>query len=409
MDHSRSAALALDAADPLRGLRDRFDLPEGVIYLDGNSLGALPKATAPAIADLVSRQWGRDLITSWNRNGWIELPARIGALIAPLIGAHPDEVMAADSTSVNIFKAVAGARAMRPDRRVILAEAGDFPTDLHILQGLAATLGDVELRFVPPEQVVASLTDEVAVLLLTHVHYRSGEIRDMAGITAAAHASGALTVWDLSHSAGVIKVELDACRADFAVGCGYKFLNGGPGAPAYIHVARRHQQAFRSPLTGWLGHARPFAFIDEYEPGPGMARTLCGTPPMLSLKGLEMGLLAFDGVDPSALHAKAGRLGDLFIALVDERLPELTFIGPRDAARRGGQVAFAHEGAYALVQALIARGVIGDFRAPDAARFGLSPMTTRFVDVWDAVEHMAQVMSSGEWRDPRFNQRAAVT
>lgn len=314
---SRQTCLDRDAADPLGGMRARFSLPEGVIYLDGNSLGALPVAAAAAVRQSVERQWGQDLIASWNTHGWIGLPQRVGSKIARLIGAAADEVVAADSVSVNLFKLAAAAVAARPDRPVVLTEAGDFPTDLYILQGLAGMRPDVELRAVAPGGIEAALDGRTAVVLLSHVHYRSGAVRDMAGLSTAIRAVGALSLWDLSHSAGVLDVDLNRDGADLAAGCGYKYLNGGPGAPAYLFVARRHQAALRNPLSGWMGHARPFDFIDDYAPAPGIDRWLCGTPPILSLTALNAALDAFDGVDMAAVRAKAGALGDLFIERVE--------------------------------------------------------------------------------------------
>ncbi|MDO8911343.1 MAG: kynureninase [Phenylobacterium sp.] len=406
---TRDEALALDRADPLAARRDLFELEEGLIYLDGNSLGALPKAVKGRLAQAVEAEWGRGLIRSWNSAGWIDLPSHVGAKIAALIGAAPDEVIAADSTSVNLFKLAAGALAMRPGRKVILSEPGNFPTDLYILQGLAQFLPGVELRLVDPGGLPDALDDSVALLLLTHAHYKSGELHDMTALTTWAHEVGALALWDLSHSAGALEVDLTGADADLAVGCGYKYLNGGPGAPAFAFVARRHQAEFQSPLTGWMGHAQPFAFSDDYAPGQGMLRTLCGTPSVLGLTALEAALSAFDGVEMSALRAKSRALGDLFLDLVAERCPDLGVACPRDSAKRGSQVSLTHPNGYPIVQALIARGVVGDFRAPDVLRFGLAPLYVRYVDVWDAVDHLAQVMAHEEWREPRFNQVAAVT
>lgn len=406
---TRDDALALDRADPLATRRDLFELEEGLIYLDGNSLGALPKAVKGRLAQAVEAEWGRGLIRSWNSAGWIDLPSHVGAKIAALIGAAPDEVIAADSTSVNLFKLAAGALALRPGRKVILSEPGNFPTDLYILQGLAQFLPGVELRLVEPGGLPDALDDSVALLLLTHAHYKSGELHDMAALTTWAHEVGALALWDLSHSAGALEVDLNGAGADLAVGCGYKYLNGGPGAPAFAFVARRHQADFQSPLTGWMGHAQPFAFRDDYAPGAGMLRTLCGTPSVLGLTALDAALAAFEGLEMSALRAKSRALGDLFLDLVAERCPEFGVGCPRDSDKRGSQVSLTHPNGYPIVQALIARGVVGDFRAPDVLRFGLAPLYVRYVDVWDAVDHLVQVMAGEEWREPRFNQVAAVT
>ena len=407
----RQTCLEMDAADPLASCRDRFDLPNGVIYLDGNSLGALPAAVPGRVRAVVDQQWGRDLIGSWNTHNWIDLPARVGGRIAHLIGAAPDEVIAADSVSVNLFKLAAGALAAQAPRRVIVTEAGDFPTDVYMLQGLARFMPDVELRVVAPGEAADALDDSVALVLLGHVHYRTGQVRDMAAINARARATGVLTLWDLSHSGGVMDVDLNRDGADLAAGCGYKYLNGGPGAPAWLFVARRWQDRMRNPLSGWMGHARPFDFAEDYEPAPGIARWLCGTPPVLSLAALDAALEVFDGLKMTAVRAKAGRLGDLFIQLVENRCTGhgLDLISPREAARRGGQVGFAHPEGWAVMQALIAAGVIGDFRRPDVIRFGFAPLYVRYVDIWDAVETLARILSQETWRDDRFQTLAAVT
>lgn len=410
MTLTRAACEALDRDDPLAAQRALFSLPHGVIYLDGNSLGALPKAVRGAMGQALDREWGQNLIKSWNTAGWIDLPTRVGAKIAPLIGAAPHEVIAADSTSVNLFKLAAAALKLRPGRRTIITEPGNFPTDLYILQGLKAFHPDLEIRVLTPAQIASEpFGDDVAALLLTQVHYKTGEIHDMAALTAKAHAAGALAIWDLSHSAGAIAVDLNGCGADLAVGCGYKYLNGGPGAPAFLFIARHLQADFKTPLSGWMGHARPFAFVDQYEAGEGVMRALCGTPSVLGLKALEAALGAFDGVDMADVRAKSMAMGDLFIRLVEERCPGFGLACPRDGARRGSQVALTHEHGYPIMQALIARGVIGDFRAPDVLRFGFAPLYVRFVDVWDAVGHLVEVMSAEQWREPRFHEVSSVT
>ena len=406
---TRDECLALDRADPLADRRALFDLPEGVIYLDGNSLGALPRAAAAQVAATVGEAWGRGLIRSWNDAGWIDLPQRVGAKIAPLIGAGADEVICADSTSVNIFKLAAGALAMRPGRRVIVSEPGNFPTDLYVLQGLAEMLGNVEIRLAPPEQLGEALREDVALLLLTHAHYKTGRLHDMAGMTARAHEVGALGLWDLSHSAGAMPVDLNAAQVDLAVGCGYKFLNGGPGAPAYAFVARRHHRVFRSPLAGWMGHARPFDFADDYAPGEGMAGLLCGTPAVLGLAALDGALSVFGGVDLGVLRAKAIELGDLFLRLADQRLPGFEIACSRNAGDRGSQISLRHPQAYPIMQALIAEGVVGDFRAPDILRFGMTPLYVGYADIWDAVDRLVAVMTGEAWRAPQHNVRAKVT
>lgn len=408
---TRQDCLDRDAPDPLGAVRGRFSLPDGVIYLDGNSLGALPVAAAKAVREAVERQWGGDLVASWNKHDWIGLPQRVGGRIARLIGAEADEVVAADSVSVNLFKLAAAAVNAQGDRRVILTESGDFPTDLYILQGLVRVMPDIELRVVAPGGIESGLDDGVAVVLLSHVHYRSGAVRDMAALNGSIRAAGAVSLWDLSHSAGVLDVDLNRDGADLAAGCGYKYLNGGPGAPAYLFVARRHQAVLHNPLSGWMGHARPFDFADDYAPAAGVARWLCGTPPILSLTALEAALGAFDGVDMPAARAKAGALGDLFIECVETRCAGkgLALASPREAAARGGQVSFQHPHGWAVMQNLIARGVVGDFRAPDVIRFGFAPLYVRHVDVWDAVRTLGEILDSESWLDTRYQAVTAVT
>lgn len=409
MSFSREACEDLDRKDPLADRRAMFFLPEGMIYLDGNSLGAMPKAIRGRIGQAIDWEWGQGLIQSWNTAGWIDLPSRVGAKIAPLIGAAPDEVIAADSTSVNLFKLAAGALAMRPGRKVIVSEPGNFPTDLYILQGLRDLIPGVELRIVAPAKLHEALDEDVALLLLTHVHYKTGVIHDMAALTARAHAVGALALWDLSHSAGALAVDLNGCGADLAVGCGYKYLNGGPGAPAFLFITKHLQAEFRSPLTGWMGHAKPFGFSDDYAPAGGVLRGLCGTPAVLGLTVLDGALGCFAGVDMGQVRAKSMALGDLFIDLVEDRCEGFGLACPTDARLRGSQVALTHEHGYPIMQALIARKVVGDFRAPDVLRFGFTPLYVRYVDVWDAVDRLAAVMASGEWREPRFHEVSAVT
>lgn len=356
---TRAECEALDGVDPLAGWRARFALPEGVIYLDGNSLGPLPMATAAVVEDVVRRQWGRDLITSWTRHGWVDLPHRLGAKIARLIGAGPDEVIVADSISVNLFKLIAAALQLRPERRVVVAERGNFPTDLYIVQGLGELLGErLELRLVATEAIEAALDQRTALLMLTHVDYRTGRMHDMAGLTRAAHAAGALALWDLAHSAGAVPVDLQAAGVDLAVGCGYKYLNGGPGAPAFLFVAGRWHEQVRQPLSGWFGHARPFDFQPAYQPAPGITRFLAGTPPILSLAALEVGVDLLLEVDRDALRTKSVRLTETFIRLVEDRCAGFGFAlaSPRDGGRRGSQVALRHPEGYPIMQALIARG-----------------------------------------------------
>jgi kynureninase len=409
---SRADCLARDARDPLARVRRSFRLPEGVIYLDGNSLGALPEATPARLAAVIEEEWGHDLIRSWNQHGWIELPRRIGDKIARLVGASPGEVVVADSTSVNLFKLLAAALALNPERRVILSERENFPTDLYMAEGLAGLLGQGHaLKLAAADEIAGALDAETAVLMLTHVNYRSGAMHDMEALTAAAHRAGALALWDLSHSVGAVPVDLRAAGADFAVGCGYKYLNGGPGAPAFLFVAERHQEAFRQPLSGWLGHAEPFAFESGYRPAPGIGRYVAGTPAVLAMAALDAGVDLLLTVDPTALREKSLALTQSFIAAVEALAAgeALTLVTPRDGARRGSQVSFRHADAWPIMQALIARRVIGDFRAPDLLRFGFAPLYTRFVDTWDAAAALADILKTRAWDRPEFHRRTLVT
>ncbi len=409
---SRRDAEALDRADPLAPLRERFALPEGVVYLDGNSLGPLPRVAAERVRRVVEEEWGRDLIRSWNLHGWIDLPARVGDKIARLVGAEPGEVVTADSTSLDLFKLAAAALELRPGRRTIVSERDNFPTDLYVLEGLARLLDrGHELRTVPRDEVLASLDDDVALVVLTQVDYRSGALWDLAVATRAIHDRGALVLWDLAHSAGALPVDLAGAGADLAVGCGYKFLNGGPGAPAFLYAARRHQEALRTPIQGWLGHAEPFAFEAAYRPAPGIDRFRAGTPPVLSLAALDAALDLFAEVETEALRAKSMALGTLFLERVEARCAGFGVepACPRNAEARGSQVSLRHPEGYAIVQALAARRVIGDFRVPDILRFGLAPLYLRYVDVWDAVEHLAQVLERHEWERPELRTRSKVT
>ncbi len=397
--------------DELAAFRDRFVLPDGVIYLDGNSLGALPKATPARVAQVVEQEWGHSLIRSWTDHGWIDLQFRVGEKIGKLIGAAPGTTVVADSTSVNLFKLLAAALDQRPGRSVILTEEGNFPTDLYVAQGLAALLqrGHV-LRSVPAAHLPEALDGQVAVLMLTHVNYRSGAMHDMAALTRAAHAAGALVLWDLSHSVGAVPLCLAADDVDFAVGCGYKYLNGGPGAPAFLHVAQRLQADLQLPLTGWLGHAEPFAFESLYRPASSIARAVVGTPPVLSLAALEVGIDVSLEAPMRAVREKSLRLAEIFMALIEQECGDaFKVLTPSDAAARGSQVSFAHPHGYAIMQALIERGVIGDFRAPDVLRFGLAPLYVRYADVWDAVAVLGEVVRSGIWHEERFQQQLKVT
>jgi kynureninase len=443
----------LDAADPLRGLRELFHVPEGVIYLDGNSLGVMPKAAPARIAQAVTEEWGTQLIRAWNQSGWFDLPQRLGDKLARLVGAQPGELVCTDSTSINLFKVLSAALKIAaedaPERRTLVSERSNFPTDLYIAEGLCRERG-YTLQLVDDAAEITGLlqSGQVAVLMLTHVNYRTGAMHDMAAVSAQAHAAGTLMVWDLAHSAGAVPVALNHDGADFAVGCGYKYLNGGPGAPAFVWVHPRHAERFWQPLSGWWGHAAPFAFTPDYQPAAGITRYLCGTQPILSLTGLECGLDTMLAAEPlggmAALRKKSLALTDLFIALVEQRCAGqgLDLATPRPHAQRGSQVCLSRQdphapplrgslppegavaalgrpgggesGAYAIVQALIARGVIGDFRAgdaqvPDILRFGFTPLYLGFEDVWNAVEHLREVLATDEWRRPEFNQKNAVT
>lgn len=403
---TRDEARALDAADPLRGYRDRFVLPEGVIYLDGNSLGALPRATAAALADTAERQWGERLIRSWNES-WIDAPQRIGGKIARLIGAQADEVIVSDSTSANLFKLIVAALRHDPIRRTVLSEAGNFPTDLHVAEGAVACVPGARLRVVERTDLAAALDDDTALLLLTHVHYKTAARFDMAEWTARAREAGALMLWDLSHSVGAVPLDLNGCGVDLAVGCGYKYLNGGPGAPAFLHVAKALQDTLANPLSGWMGHAAPFEFADDYAPAAGIKRWLAGTPPMLAMTALEAGVDLWLEVDPALVAAKSAALFDALAAT--GRALGLACVTPADTRERGSHISFRHPDAYALCQALIARGVIGDFRAPDILRFGLTPLYLGFEDVWRAGDTLRDILVTWTHLDQRFAVRNAVT
>ena len=409
-------ARELDAADPLSDFRDAFHVPDGVIYLDGNSLGCLPKATAGRMQQVITGEWGEGLIRSWNASdfgpGWFDVAGRIGAKIAPLIGAQPHEVIACDSTSVNIFKLISAALDMQREdhggRKIVLSEPGNFPTDLYMIAGLERQ-GLAERRLALREGLTDALDEDVALLMLTHAHYKTGELFDMAAMTKAAHDAGALVLWDLSHSTGALPVDLNGVNADFAVGCGYKYLCGGPGAPAFAYVAERHHPHLAQPLTGWFGHAAPFAFSDDYEPAPGIEQLLCGTSPVLGLAALEVGVDLIAEIGVERLHQKSRALSEFFLECVEDHALKLDLVSPPDSGNRGSQLSFRHEHAYAICQALIARGVIGDFRDPDILRLGFAPAYLRFADMTEAARHLAEVLETAEWQEDRFSERAAVT
>ncbi|MFD0773613.1 kynureninase [Streptomonospora algeriensis] len=407
---TRPDCVRRDDEDPLAAFRQEFLLPEGVIYLDGNSLGALPAAAPGRIARTVEHEWGERLIASWNDAGWWDKPRTLGAKLAPLVGAAPQEVVVGDGTSANLFKVLVAALRLNPERHVVLGEKGNFSTDLYITEGVAEIMGAVERRVEVDNRAAlagALAAGDVAVLLLSHVDYRTGALRDMAGITRLAHANGALVVWDLCHSVGALPIELADRGVDFAVGCTYKYLNAGPGAPAFVFAAQRHHAAARQPLTGWHGHARPFDFSSGYAPAEGASRFLSGSQPVVAAAALEASLDLWQRVDLRLLREKSVALTELFIELT--RAAGLDLLTPRAADRRGSQVALRHPGGYAIVQALIARGVVGDFRAPDVLRFGFAPLYLGYADVFDAAAALVDVVGSGQWRDPRFAAAKAVT
>ncbi|GGO56427.1 Kynureninase [Roseovarius pacificus] len=387
-----------------------FHLPEGVVYLDGNSLGPLPKAAPERMQQVMCEEWGEMLITGWNKAGWMAQPAAVGDRIARLIGAEPGHVVMGDTLSIKVYQALAAALTLRPERKVILSDSGNFPTDLYMAEGLIGGLDKGhELRVVAPEEVEQAITEEVAVLMLTQVDYRTGRMHDMARLTRKAHENGVLAIWDLAHSAGAVPVDLAGCGADFAVGCTYKFLNGGPGAPAFIYVAPRHADMARPALSGWLGHAAPFAFEQAYRAGDGIARMRVGTPPVLALASLETALDIWDGVDMAALRARSQALSERFIAAVEATCPMLELASPRDADRRGSQVSFRFAHGYEAMQACIAHGVIGDFRAPDIMRFGITPLYIDEADIDRAAAVIARIMEQRLWDDAAYRARAAVT
>ncbi|WP_395446511.1 kynureninase (plasmid) [Aminobacter sp. UC22_36] len=408
-----AAVEAMDAADPLRSMRDRFILPEGVIYLDGNSLGAASHAAFSELQAAASKEWAQELIRAWNTAGWFDMPTELGDRIGRLIGAAAGQTVVCDTTSTNIYKVLHAALAMRPDRSVIVAEGNSFPTDLYMAEGVASTRAGAVLRLegVDAPSIEELIDDKVAVVLVNHVNYKSGELRDMAELTRKAHAAGALIVWDLCHTAGALPVDLDGANVDFAVGCTYKYINGGPGAPAFIYAATRHLADVQQPLSGWWGHARPFAFEQGYAADAGIRRFLCGTQPILTMRALKGALDDWDDVDMAALRKKSIALTDLFIQLVEAKCGAygLKLESPRDGAKRGSQVSFEHDNAYAIMQALIARGVIGDFRAPATVRFGFTPLYVGFKDVWQAVEILEDIMRTGAWKEARFAVKSAVT
>jgi len=403
----------LDRDDPLADKRRQFELPENVVYLDGNSLGAMPRAARDRSHQVIDDQWAQDLIRSWNIHNWIDLPTRVGEKIAPLLGAGPGQVVCCDSTSVNLFKLLCSALEMQAGRRLVISQKDNFPADLYMVQGLGSLGRDglCELVVVEEDEIDGRLDEEVAVLLLTHVNFRTGKVHDMRGLTELAHAKGILVIWDLAHSAGAVPLELDDCNVDFAVGCGYKYLNGGPGAPAFIYTAKRHQTSVRHPLSGWMGHESPFSFSEDYKAAPGVQQFLCGTPPILSMSILDAALSVFDDVDMDDLRAKSVSLSELFLELMSghESLDDLALVSPRNSHDRGSQLAFSHPQAFSICQALIERGVIADFRAPDVVRFGFAPLYLRYQDIWNAVAKLSEVMKGKTYLKEKYSRMAKVT
>lgn len=404
---------ALDKADPLAHKRNEFALPANTIYLDGNSLGALPKVVQSRVAEVVSQQWGEHLIRSWNDHQWIDLPTQVGEKIAPIIGAAAGQVICCDSISINLFKLLSSALSLNSGRNVVLSTEDNFPTDLYMVQGLSDLLGEdlCQLKLVSEHQIAQSLTEDVAVLLLTQVNFRTGQLLDMQALTKLAHEKGILVIWDLAHSAGATVVELDKCNADFAVGCGYKYLNGGPGSPAFLYVAKRHQTAVKQPLSGWMGHVKPFAFDAQYQGAEDINQYLCGTPSVLAMSALDAALDVWEGVSILQVRKKSIALADIFTQLIQSQscLADLRLRSTNDSQQRGSQLAFAHDNAFAICQALIEKGVIADFRAPNILRFGFTPLYNSFEDIWNAVTILAEVVQTHLYKEPRFNKAGKVT
>lgn len=409
---TREALAAMDASDPLAHFKEQFYIPEGVLYFDGNSLGAVPKTVEGRLQKAITEEWGNGLVRSWNTAGWYEMPRRLGNKIAKLIGADDGEVVVADSTSVNLFKVLAAGVKLNPNRRVILSEPDNFPTDLYMAQGLIQLLGsDHELVLKPANEIMGAIDDNTALVMLTHVNYRTGAMHDMNAITAQAHAKGALVIWDLAHSAGALPVKLNNAKADFAIGCGYKYLNGGPGAPAFVYVAKRHQPNFSQPLAGWMGHNKPFAFDWKYEPAEGIGRYLAGTQAVLSMTALECGVDVMLEADMAQIRLKSLAMADLFMQLVEQRCGGfgLELVTPTDGNIRGSQVSYSHPQGFPIMQALIGAGVIGDYREPDILRFGFTPLYVSYTDIWDTVTILADILQKRTWEQPEFQRRGNVT
>lgn len=409
---TRNSFENLDQQDELASFRDKFQLPEGIIYLDGNSLGAMPKSAVAKSADVVSREWGEDLITSWNKNGWFHLCRNLGERIAPIVGANPNEVMVCDATGINLYKLLSVALQLRSERKIILMEGSNFPTDNYMAQGLIKQLGQGhEIKFIEQDTLVENITEDIAVVCLTHVHYKTGHMHNMKAITEKAHQVGALIIWDLCHSVGAAPIFLNQCDADFAVGCTYKYLNGGPGSPAFLYMAKRHHGKAMQPLSGWWSHADPFAFEQNYRPADTIWQMMTGTQPILSLATLECGLEIMEQADINVMREKSLRLGDAFIQLMEQKCAgfDITLASPRTSAHRGSHISFYHKNGYAIIQALIAEGVVGDFRAPDIMRFGLTPLYLKYTDIWDAVEKLNLIMTEKLWQRDEYQNKDAVT
>ena len=410
---SRTACEKADAADPLGFRREEFHLPQGLIYLDGNSLGPMPKKALEHLEQAIRNEWAEELISSWNNAGWWELPQTLGEMIAPVVGAASGQLIVSDSTSLNLYKTVHAALGLRPERTVIISEADSFPTDLYILEGVTSTQQNIQRRLVgvDGDSLEELLDENVAVVTLSHVNFRTGELLPIEQLVKKTHDAGALFILDTCHSAGVLPVELDKWGVDFAVGCTYKYLNGGPGSPAFVYVAKRHQQAAVNPLSGWWGHARPFAFEKDFQAAEGILRFQTGTQPVLSLRGLQAGLEIAQADDPQMVRQKSQRLTQLFLELVESRCGEygVTLQSPTDPEKRGSQVALHCLNGFAVIQALIARKIIADFRAPGIMRFGFAPLYLRYTDVWDAAEALTDVLKTEEWREERFQQKHEVT
>ncbi len=412
LDITKQEVEKLDQQDPLAQLRENFYLPEGVLYFNGNSLGAMPLGMTKRLQDFAAQEWGEQIVRGWVTQGWYQMPQRVGAKIAALIGAAENEVIVSDTTSANIYKLAVAALNLQPARHKIITTRDIFPTDIYVLDGVSKTLPDqVELETVVSDQIIEALDEQTALLVLSPVNYKSGELFDMAAVTEAAHKRGAMILWDLSHSCGAHQVNLNAIGADFAVGCGYKFLNGGPGAPAYLYVAKRWQSGIRQPLTGWKGHANPFAMSPDYEPAEGITRMLCGTHPVIAMTCLEQAVDLFEGVDMAMIEHKSRQMGDLFIALAERECKKygVALLSPKDSTQRGSQVSFRHAEGYAIVQALIEKNVICDFRAPDVVRFGITPLYQKYRDVWDAVTILSHILEAESWRQQPGTPVSTVT